>query len=106
MVVTQLSDRAACLPTAPDENVTEPAELPETLGPFARVVAHDFNNLLTAILSYADFVAESIAGDAHRVDENPDQHAALLDDVAQITRAAERATRLTRKLLAFGRDVP
>ncbi len=72
----------------------------ESLGQLAGGVAHDFNNLLAVISNYADFVADEVAAAA---DENPQRWQALLRDVEQIKRAAERATGLTRQLLAFGR---
>jgi PAS domain S-box-containing protein len=64
----------------------------EAVGQLAAGVAHDFNNLLTAILGYADWLAQDLAGDA-----------AKLGHVAEIQKAAERAAALTRQLLAFGR---
>jgi PAS domain S-box-containing protein len=62
----------------------------ESLGQLAAGVAHDFNNLLGVILNYASFVAEETQGDVRA-------------DVGQIQAAAERATRLTKQLLIFGR---
>jgi two-component system cell cycle sensor histidine kinase/response regulator CckA len=64
----------------------------ESLGQLAGGVAHDFNNLLSVIRNYASFVAEA-------VDDDP----VVLDDVRQIIDATERAVRLTRQLLMFGR---
>jgi two-component system, cell cycle sensor histidine kinase and response regulator CckA len=72
----------------------------ESLGQLAGGVAHDFNNLLAVISNYADFVAEEIV-DAERFDAG--RWSPVLRDVEQIRRAAERATRLTHQLLAFGR---
>jgi CheY-like chemotaxis protein len=63
----------------------------ESLGQLAGGVAHDFNNLLSVILNYSAFVVESVADEAVR------------DDIAEIRSAAERAARLTRQLLIFGR---
>jgi len=73
----------------------------ESLGQLAGGVAHDFNNLLAAILNFSAFVAEELGvlaseGHAERYDQ-------ILDDVGQISRAADRATELTHQLLAFGR---
>jgi signal transduction histidine kinase len=65
----------------------------ESLGQLAGGVAHDFNNLLAVILSCTGFVAEATAGDE-----------AVRADVDQIRTAAERAARLTRQLLIFGRQ--
>jgi CheY-like chemotaxis protein len=67
----------------------------ESLGQLAGGVAHDFNNLLGVILNYTSFVAEAVAEDA-----------SASRDVAQIRTAAERAARLTRQLLIFGRRDP
>jgi len=64
----------------------------ESLGQLAGGVAHDFNNLLAVILACASFVAEATNGND-----------SVRADVEQIQTAAERATRLTRQLLIFGR---
>jgi signal transduction histidine kinase/CheY-like chemotaxis protein len=64
----------------------------ESLGQLAGGVAHDFNNLLAVILGYAAFIERRAA-------EGSDDER----DVAQIREAGERATRLTRQLLAFAR---
>lgn len=64
----------------------------EAIGQLAGGIAHDFNNLMTVVLSYAEFALESLPED----DE-------LYDDLQQIQRAGERASDLTRQLLAFSR---
>jgi PAS domain S-box-containing protein len=64
----------------------------EAIGQLAGGVAHDFNNLLTAIHGYSILIAEELPPDSP-----------LLDDVQQIRHSADRATSLTRQLLAFSR---
>ena len=65
----------------------------EAVSRLAAGIAHDFNNLLTAIRCSADLLGDSLAADDDR------RH-----DVADITRAAERASALTRQLLGFARQ--
>jgi two-component system, cell cycle sensor histidine kinase and response regulator CckA len=68
------------------------AQKMESVGRLAGGVAHDFNNLLTAISGYAEFVLDELAVDARaRV------------DIQEVLRNAERASNLTRQLLAFSR---
>ena len=64
----------------------------EAVGRLAGGVAHDFNNLLTVILGYSQIVAEGVPAGSR-----------LADGVAQIKSAAERASGITRQLLAFSR---
>ena len=66
------------------------AEKLEAIGRMAGGIAHDFNNMLTAILGYAALVATGLEGDA-------------LESQRQVLHAAERASDLTRRLLAFAR---
>src|SRR5271168_3859241 len=64
----------------------------EAVGRLAGGIAHDFNNLLMVIQGYADLLAERLpVGDA------------LRRNAEQIQMASQRATSLTRQLLAFSR---
>ena len=65
----------------------------EAVGRLASGVAHDFNNLLTVILGFTEFVTAD-AGLAS-------QHA---NDLAEVIKAAQSASTLTRQLLAFSRQ--
>jgi two-component system cell cycle sensor histidine kinase/response regulator CckA len=67
----------------------------EAVGRLAGGIAHDFNNLLTAIMGYSDLLEDRLAG-------SPD----ALADLAEIKKAGERASRLTRQFLAFSRKQP
>ena len=68
------------------------AQKMETVGQLAGGIAHDFNNILTAIVGFGTLVAEQVA-------DNEEASQNLLEILA----AANRASALTRQLLAFGR---
>ncbi|MEI6045102.1 MAG: PAS domain S-box protein [Chloroflexota bacterium] len=64
----------------------------ESVGQLAGGVAHDFNNILTTIQGYTDLILLS---------DNLDTE--LVEQLTQISVAAERAANLTHQLLAFSR---
>ena len=64
----------------------------ESIGRLAGGVAHDINNVLTVVLSYSDLVDAGL-GPSHP----------LQAQLRQIRKAAERASNLTHRLLAFAR---
>jgi PAS domain S-box-containing protein len=64
----------------------------EAVGRLAGGIAHDFNNLLMVISGYSEFLLERIGADQH-----------LRGPAQEIARASERASSLTRQLLAFSR---
>lgn len=68
------------------------SEMLEATGQLAGGVAHDFNNLLTAILGYSDLLLAQI---------EPDHH--WHNSLNQIRIAGERASALTKQLLAYSR---
>jgi two-component system, cell cycle sensor histidine kinase and response regulator CckA len=68
------------------------AQKMESVGRLAGGIAHDFNNLLTAILGYVDLMQGTLAAG-----DPISRHA------QQIRKAADRASMLTRQLLAFSR---
>src|SRR5262245_28514161 len=69
------------------------SEKMDAIGQLAGGIAHDFNNILMAILSNCRTLLDQLPAE-----QRPHQQ------VGQIRTAAERAARLTRQLLAFGRD--
>ena len=64
----------------------------QAVGQLAGGIAHDFNNLLTAIKLHGEFVLDDM--------EESDSHRA---DILEMQLAADRATMLTKQLLAFSR---
>ncbi|OPY08050.1 MAG: Blue-light-activated protein [Syntrophus sp. PtaB.Bin001] len=68
------------------------AQKMEAIGQLAGGVAHDFNNMLQAILGYTNMILYSLSPE----DKNRRK-------LQEVEKAAERATALTRQLLAFSR---
>ena len=68
------------------------AQKTEAVGQLVAGVAHNFNNLLTVTMGYTDLLLE-------RHVEGDDR-----DELEEIRKATERGARLTRQLLAFGRE--
>ncbi len=64
----------------------------EAVGRLAGGIAHDFNNLLMVISGYSEFLLERLGAEPH-----------LRSPAQEIASAAERASSLTRQLLAFSR---
>ncbi len=64
----------------------------EAIGQLAGGVAHDFNNLLALIIGYSDVLLRDVE------ETNP-----IRPDILEIRRAGERASGLTKQLLAFSR---
>ncbi len=67
----------------------------EAVGHLTGGVAHDFNNLLMVIIGNSEFIQDALTAD------HPLRH--FVDMIAQ---AADRATELTSRLLAFSRKQP
>lgn len=74
------------------EHQLRQAQKMEAIGRLAGGIAHDFNNLLMVISGYSEFLME-------RAGSNE----LLLGPAREIGAAADRATSLTRQLLAFSR---
>lgn len=68
------------------------AQKMEAVGTLAGGIAHDFNNALTVIIGFGEMLKRRIASDPKSV-----------SDLDQILGSAERASVLTRQLLAFAR---
>jgi PAS domain S-box-containing protein len=71
------------------------AQKMESIGTLAGGIAHDFNNMLTAIIGNIQLVLESTSS------TSPDYPL-----LAEVEKAATRATALTRQLLTFSRRQP
>ena len=74
------------------ENELRQSQKMEAVGRLAAGVAHDFNNILTVIL-----------GNTSLQLRNPGLDEKLTSSLQQVVQAAQRATALTRQLLAYSR---
>lgn len=74
------------------ESQLQQAQKMDAIGQLAGGVAHDFNNLLTVISGYVGLATTML----------PDDHP-VREFIGEIRKAADKATGLTRQLLAFSR---
>ncbi len=75
------------------ENQLRQAQKMEAVGRLAAGIAHDFNNILTVII-----------GNTSLQLANPQINETLSKALTQVVKAADRATELTRQLLAYSRS--
>ncbi|HJU10843.1 MAG TPA: response regulator, partial [Candidatus Binataceae bacterium] len=69
------------------------AQKMEAVGRLAAGIAHDFNNLLTVIIGYNDFLRNEVRASPKN-----------LEYALEVSHSAERASALTKQLLAFSRQ--
>ncbi|GAA0549468.1 hypothetical protein GCM10010172_34370 [Paractinoplanes ferrugineus] len=72
----------------------------ESLRRMASGIAHEFNNALATVLSYAEFLQETVVEDT--VILTAPTGPQLLDDLSRLTAAAKRARNLAGAMLRFG----
>ncbi len=86
------SDTQAQADPAAGARSSAQARTPDALSRLAGGIGHEFRNLLMIIHNYADFIREGLPAESE-----------LHEDLAELVAAADRATRLTDDLVAFGR---
>ena len=69
------------------------AQKMEAVGRLAGGIAHDFNNLLTIIRGHSDLAMMEL-----------EEGSSIHDSLSEVQKAADRASGLTRQLLAFSRQ--
>lgn len=77
------------------EEALRQAQRLDSMGRMTGAVAHDFNNLLTVIIGSLDLLQRAVSGNDR-----------ALARIKMMTIAAERASTLTKQLLAFARRQP
>jgi two-component system cell cycle sensor histidine kinase/response regulator CckA len=93
LVIRDITDRLAAEQAAREiAERLQQAETMEAIGLLAGGVAHEVNNMMTVILGVSGFMRQ----DVHLPEER-------LADIREVMKAANRATLVTRDLLAFGR---
>lgn len=78
------------------ENELRQAQKMEAVGRLATGIAHDVNNIITALLGYSDALIEEAPPDSS-------VHSSVHSAAVEVRRAADRASALTQRLLAFSR---
>src|SRR6266850_2326211 len=91
-VATDITDRKrSAQALAESEQQLRQSQKLEAVGRLAGGVAHDFNNLLTVIMGYTDLLLRN------------ELEGKVREKLSEINKAADRASSLTRQLLAFSR---
>ena len=87
MIAEDVTERRAL------EDQLRHAQKMEAIGQLTGGIAHDFNNLLTVILANADMLERGL----------PHGDGELVEDLADLRRAAQRGSDMVRKLLGYSR---